>query len=117
MNRLSRLPAVLTYLVPVIGWLYVIFFQRKNSLAIFHLKQSIGLVLFLATTAASWVLIGWALAWIPYVAVLSIALFAIVLVAFIYGFVAWLLGLSNALSARMAPLPLFGEWASRLPIS
>jgi len=117
MNRSSRLPAVLTYLVPVIGWLYVMFFQRKNSLAIYHLKQSIGLVLFLVATTACWALIGWVMAWIPYVAVLSIALFAIVIIAYLYGCVAWILGLSNALRARPAPLPLFGEWASRLPIN
>jgi uncharacterized membrane protein len=117
MNRPPRLPAVLAYLVPVIGWIYVLFFHRKNSLAVYHLKQSIGLILFLVATASSWAVIGWVLAWIPYMAVLSMALFAIVLVAFIYGFVAWILGLSNALRARLAPLPLFGQWASRLPIS
>ena len=116
MSRPSRLPAVLAYLVPVIGWLYVLFFQRKNSLAVYHLKQSIGLVLFLVATTAGWAVIAWALAWIPYMAVLSIALFAIVIVAYLYGIVAWILGLSNALSARLAPLPLFGQWASRLPI-
>jgi uncharacterized membrane protein len=116
MNRPSRLPAVLAYLVPVIGWLYVIFFQRKNSLAIYHLKQSIGLVLFLIITSASWVAAGWLLAWIPYMVILSMALFAIVIVAYLYGIVAWILGLSNALNARMAPLPIFGQWADRLPI-
>jgi uncharacterized membrane protein len=107
---------VLTYLVPVIGWLYVIFFQRKNSLAIYHLKQSIGLVLFLIVTTTGWAAVGWVMAWIPYVAVLSIALFAIVIVAYLYVVVAWIQGMSNALKARLAPLPLFGEWASRLPI-
>ena len=117
MNRPSRLPAVLTYLIPVIGWLYVIFFHRKNSLAVYHLKQSIGLVLFLIVTTTGWAAVGWVMAWIPYLAVLSIALFAIVIVAYIYGGVAWILGLSNALRDRPVPLPLFGEWANRLPIS
>jgi uncharacterized membrane protein len=114
MNRLSRLPAVLAYLVPVIGWLYVLFFQRKNSLAEYHLKQSFGLVLFLVATTASWVLIGWILALIPYMVVLGMGLFAIVIVAYIYGFVAWIVGLSNALRGRQIPLPLFGQWANRL---
>jgi uncharacterized membrane protein len=107
---------VLAYLVPVIGWLYVLFFQRKNSLAIYHLRQSIGLAMFLVATTAGWAVVGWVLAWIPYMAVLSIALFAIVIAAYLYGIVAWILGLSNALSARQTPLPLFGQWASRLPI-
>ncbi|MGD0613644.1 MAG: hypothetical protein ABSB41_19275 [Anaerolineales bacterium] len=116
MNRPSRLPAVLAYLVPVIGWLYVLFFQRKNSLAVYHLRQSIGPVLFLVATTAGWVAVGWVLARIPYMAVRSIALFAIVIVAYLYGIVAWIMGLSNALSARQTSLPLFGQWASRLPI-
>ena len=116
MNRPSRIPAVLAYLVPVIGWLYVLFFQRKNPLAVYHLKQSIGLALFVVATTAGWVVVGWAVAWIPYMFVLSIALFGIVIAAYLYAVLVWILGLSNALSARLAPLPLFGQWASRLPI-
>jgi uncharacterized membrane protein len=107
---------VLAYLIPVIGWLYVFFFQRKNSLAVYHLRQSIGLFLFLIGTMVGWAVIAWVLAWIPYMAVVSIALFAIVMAAYLFGVVAWLLGLSNALSNRSAPLPLFGQWANRLPI-
>jgi hypothetical protein len=49
-------------------------------------------------------------------AVVSIALFAIVIAVYVFGIVAWMLGLINALSNRLAPLPLFGQWASRLPI-
>ena len=116
MNKSSRLPAVLNYLIPFIGWLYVIFFQRKNSAALYHLRQAIGLVLFLIGVTAGWVVVGWILAWIPYMAVLGIALFAIVIAAYFYGLVAWVLGLINALSDRQTPLPMFGQWAKRLPI-
>jgi uncharacterized membrane protein len=116
MNKSSRLPAVLAYLLPVIGWLYVFFFQRKNAFAVYHLRQSIGLVFFLIATAVSWIIVGWVLAWIPYAAVLSIALFAIVITAFIYGFIAWFMGMSHAFRELQIPLPLFGEWANRLPI-
>ena len=116
MRRSSRIPAVVAYLIPIIGWLYVLFFQRKNSLAVYHLKQSIGLVLFLVAITAGWAVIAWVLAWIPYMAVLGIALFAIVIAIYLYGLVAWILGLINALNGRLTPLPLFGQWASRLPI-
>ena len=116
MSRASRVPAALAYLVPVVGWLYVFFFQRKNILAIYHLRQSVGLVLFLIGTMVGWAVIAWLLAWIPYMAILSIALFAIVIAAYLFGVVAWILGLINALSNRLDPLPLFGQWASRLPI-
>ncbi|HVO72041.1 MAG TPA: hypothetical protein VMT24_18455 [Aggregatilineaceae bacterium] len=116
MSRPSRLPAVLAYLIPVIGWLYVFIFQRKNPLAVFHLKQAIGLFLFLVAALVAWGVIGWLLAWIPYMAVVSMALFTLVIAAYAYGILAWILGLINALSSRSAPLPLFGAWANRLPI-
>jgi uncharacterized membrane protein len=116
MSGPSRLPAVLAYLIPVVGWLYVFFFQRKNALAIYHLRQSIGLFLFLIGTMTGWAVIAWVLAFIPYMAVVSIALFAIVMAAYLFGLVAWIVGLTNALRNRLAPLPLFGQWASRLPI-
>ena len=116
MNMSSRLPAVLAYLLPVLGWLYVYFFQRKNPLALYHLRQAIGLVVFLIVTFMSWAVLAWLLAWIPYLDVLSIALFALVVGAYLFGIVAWLLGIYNAFCDRQSPLPLFGRWASRLPI-
>jgi uncharacterized membrane protein len=116
MNTSSRLPAVLAYLLPVLGWLYIFFFQRNNSLALYHLRQAIGLFVFLLATLLAWVVVGWLLAWIPYLDVLSIALFALVVGAYFYGIVVWLFGIYNALCARQSPLPAFGQWASRLPI-
>jgi uncharacterized membrane protein len=116
MNTSSRFPAVLAYLLPVLGWLYVFFYQRRNSLALYHLRQAIGLVLFLIVILMAWAVVGWLLAWIPYLDVLSIALFALVMSAYFYGAAAWLFGIYNALRNRESPLPLFGRWASRLPI-
>ncbi len=116
MSAPSRMPAVLAY-VPVLGWLFVFFAHRRNPLAVYHLKQSIGLVLFLITTSVGWAVVGWVLAWIPYLFIVSIALFALVIAAFIFGLVAWLLGVRNALSAQLTPLPLFGEWANHLAMN
>lgn len=115
MNQLSPLPAALAYL-PVLGWLYVFFLQRQNQLAVFHLRQSIGLFLFLLATLLVWAVVAWLLVWIPLMAVVSVALFTLVIAAYLYGFVAWLLGIFNALRSRQTPLPGFGGWASRLPI-
>ena len=115
MNGSSRLPAVLAYL-PIIGWLYVLFLQRKNSLAVFHLKQSITLFLFLVAALVIWAVAAWILAWIPYMVVVSAALFALVIAAYFYGVVAWVLGVINALRNQMDPLPGVGRWAERLPI-
>ena len=116
MSSPSRFPAIVAYLIPVIGWLYVFFFQRKNTLAMYHLRQSIGLFLFLVAVIVGWAVIAWVLAWIPYMGALSVALFTIVIAAYLFGIGAWVLGLINALSKRTVPLPGFGQWASRLPI-
>jgi uncharacterized membrane protein len=115
MNGNSRLPAVLAY-IPVIGWLYVLVFQRRNLLAMYHLRQSIGLVVFLIASIVCWAVIAWILAWIPYMAVVSIALFSIVIMSWLYGIAVWVMGLMNALRNRLSPLPVFGQWANRLPI-
>jgi uncharacterized membrane protein len=115
MSSSSRLPAVLAYL-PVIGWLVVLFFQRKNEFAMFHLKQSVGLFLFLVGALVVWAVIAWLLVWIPYLAVLGAALFTFVIAVYLFGFVVWIWGMINALRNQLTPLPGFGEWASRLPI-
>ena len=116
MNTSSRLTAVLAYVLPVLGWLYVLFFQRRNMLALYHLRQAIGLFVFLIVTLVAWAVVGWLLAWIPYLNILSIALFALVVGAYLFGIVAWLFGIYYALADRESPLPLFGRLASRLPI-
>lgn len=115
MSMSSRLSAAVAY-IPVIGWLYVLLVQRGDVLARFHLRQSVGLYLFLVAALAAWIIIGFLLALIPLMAVVSAALFTIVIAAFLYGLVALLMGLSNALRGRTNPLPVFGQRASRLPI-
>jgi hypothetical protein len=107
--------AVLAYL-PVIGWLYVYLFLRHNLLAVYHLRQSIGLFLFLISTLVAWAVIAWLVSWIPYMAFVSIALFTIVIAIYTFGVAVWILGLTNALRNRLIPSPLFGRWADRLPI-
>jgi uncharacterized membrane protein len=116
MTKNARIPAALVYLLPIIGWLYVGFFHRKNDLAIFHLRQSIGLCLFLVGVLIAWAVVATLIAFIPYMAVLSIALFTLVIAAYMVGFVVWLMGITHALNHRLIPLPFFGQYASRLPI-
>ncbi len=116
MSRPSRAPAVLAYLLPIIGWLYVLFFQRKNALAMYHLRQAVGLCLVLVLAFVGWAVITWVLAWIPLLDIVGVALFTVVITAYLYGVLAWIMGIVNALRCRIAPLPVFGRWASRLPI-
>ena len=116
MSKPSPFPAMIAY-IPIIGWLYVYFTQHKNEFALFHLRQSVALFLFLVAAFVIWAVIGYLIALIPYMAVFSVALFNIVIAFYIFGVVAWVSGILNALNNRSTTLPLFGQWANRLPIA
>lgn len=111
----ERIAAALAY-VPVIGWLFVLAFQRKNPLAVFHVRQSIGLVLFLIAALVIWGAIAFVLAWVPMLSAVGVALFTLVMAAWFYGVVALIIGVVNALNGKSNPLPGVGERANRLPI-
>ena len=115
MDSYSRFPAVFAY-VPVVGWLYALMLQRSNPLAVFHARQAIGLVLFIAAVFVAWIVVGWLLAWLPYGIIFSSAAFALVLGAFIFGAIALLVVLLNAARGRVAYLPIVGKLANRLPL-
>jgi uncharacterized membrane protein len=109
----SRLPAVVAY-VPAIGWAYVLLAEQHNPLAMFHVKQSIGLVIFLVAMLIGWAVITWVLAWIPYGFLVGNALFTVVIAAYVYGIIAWFIGIISALRGRAVLLPVFGAYANRL---
>lgn len=111
----STLPAFVAY-IPVIGWLYVILFKRQDEFAMFHLRQSIGLFIFLAVMLLGWALLTWIIAWIPYGMLLGVTLFTIVITAFIFGVIAWIMGMIYALQGRVVFLPVFGRMASRMQL-
>jgi uncharacterized membrane protein len=116
MSKPSPIPASIAY-IPIVGWVYVYFLQRKNPLAVFHLRQSVGLVLFLVATFVIWAVVAYLIALVPYMAVFSVGLFTIVIAFYIFGVVAWVMGIINALNNKSTPLPLLGQWANRLPIA
>ena len=115
MDTSQRISAAVAYL-PVVGWVYVYLAQRKNPLAVFHLRQSIGLILFLVIAFAVWMAASWVAGWIPYGVILISAMFTMVLTALVFGVVAWVMGVVNALNERMVLLPVFGRMANRMPL-
>lgn len=108
MDSSSRLAAAFAYL-PIVGWLAVWLTQRRNAFAMFHLRQAIGLIIFLIAVPASWAIITWLISWIPFGFLVGNALFALVIAAVVFGVVAWVVGIVNALRGRAAFLPLFGR--------
>ncbi len=113
METADRLSAFLSY-IPVIGWLYVILVKRQNSLSMFHLRQSIGLFIFLGAAFAAWAAVTWIISWIPFGFLVGMALFTMVITAYIFGIIAWVSGIIYALQGRMALLPLIGKMANSI---
>jgi len=111
----QRILAFLAYLLLVVGWIIVLLFGRRSRFAVYHMKQSIALVLFLLAVAAGWALFTWLSAWISFLFIIGVASFSLVMAAILFGLVAWIVGMGNALGAQMRPLPIVGAWAKRLP--
>jgi uncharacterized membrane protein len=116
MKTSDRLLALIAYLLPVLGWIFIGIFQRRNAFAMFHLRQAIGIFLALLIAFLAWVVVGWVVAWIPYGFVFSMALFSLVIVVVIAVAVAWIVGIVNALLLRKKFSPIIGRWADRLPL-
>jgi uncharacterized membrane protein len=111
----SRISAAITY-IPVIGWLYGLLLQRRNAYVRFHARQSLGVFLFMLIIFVGWAVLAWLLGWIPYGAIISTALFAIVVVAIVTALISWVNGILNAIQGRVALLPIFGKRANSLPL-
>ena len=115
MQKSNRTLAFLAYLLPVIGPLLVLLADRKNTFALYHAFQSLGLTLIAIVAPIVWAVCAWLLMWIPLAGgLLAAALFALVVAAYITLFIAWLAGMSNALRNELAPAPVFGGWGERL---
>ena len=110
-----QINAAIAY-IPIIGWIYVLLVANREEFGRFHLRQSIGLVLFLVAAFAGWAGIAWVIAWLPFGSTVSVTLFTMVIAAVGYGVIAWIIGIVNALRGEMNPLPIFGRWAhDKLP--
>ncbi len=117
MNSSSKLSAFVAYLLLIVGALFVLIFRRNDPFARFHARQSIVLTGVAVLAPLVWAVVGVILGQIPITgAILSIAAFAIVIIVYLFLIGLWLTGMSNALRAKGAALPVIGHWAERLPV-
>lgn len=115
MQTSKRINALVAYLLPVVGWVYLLIFRRKDDFVMFHLKQAIGNFILVIVVSLAWVVVAWGITWIPYGFLLGMALFSLVIVALAVAVVSWLMGMIYALRGRVAFLPIMGRMAQRLP--
>lgn len=117
MSKPGRNAAFLAYLLPIFGWLYVLLFRKKDEFAVYHAKQSMTLTMTAVGAPAAWAVVAWILSWLPLAGpIISVALFALVILAYIPLAVTWVIGMVYALQAKMKPVPVLGGWAERIPI-
>jgi uncharacterized membrane protein len=93
----SQLIAIVSYLA-FVGWViaFVLYQNDKSELAIFHLRQALGLHVL--------AVFGWILFWIPIIGWLA-AIFLVI---------CWLIGLINAAQGEAKPVPLIGDFFQNL---
>jgi uncharacterized membrane protein len=115
-SKQSKTLAFLAYLLSILGWLYVLLFQRRDRLAVYHAKQSLGLTLAALAAPVVWALGAWILSWIPLAGPLVAgAAFSLVILTYAFLGGAWITGMVYALQAKTKPLPLVGRWMERIP--
>jgi len=116
-NAPKRHIALIAYLVPIFGWLYVFLFQREDKFAVYHAKQSMILAVTAVAAPVVWAVVAWLLVWVPLVGpAIAAALFALVLLVYMFLVATWVVGMTYALRAKMKPVPVFGGWAERISI-
>ena len=112
----KRINAFIAYLLPILGWIYLLIFRRKDEFAMFHLKQAIGNFVLVIAVFAGWVVVLWGITWIPYGFLVGVALFSLVMGASAVAVISWLMGVINALRGQVAFLPIMGRTINRLPL-
>jgi len=111
----SKLSAFLTYLLLIIGWLFVFIFRRNDKFAMYHTKQSVILVIAAIVVPLAWATAGWIISWIPFIGfILTVAFFALVIAIELCFLIAWIVGMVYAWQGRAKPLPFVGLYTSRL---
>ena len=111
-NRL----AVLAYLIPVVGPIYLLFFTKRDNLfLVYHDRQQLALALTVVAMPVVWAVVAYPIAWIPTIGPLvSMALFSLVILTWVFAVVIWLIGLIQAVGNRLKPLPVVWQLSERL---
>lgn len=117
MSKPGRNVAFLAYLLPIVGWLYVLLFRKKDEFAVYHAKQSMMLTVTAVGAPAAWAIVAWIVSWLPLAGpIIAAALFALVMLAYTFLAATWIIGMVYALQAKMKPVPVVGGWAERIPV-
>ncbi|MFN2202089.1 MAG: hypothetical protein ACK2UO_12830 [Caldilineaceae bacterium] len=111
----NRSLAVLAYVIPIVGPALALLFDRKNVFALYHACQGLMVTMLAVFLPVLWLVVSWAIAWVPMAGpTLGAASFTIVVAAIVLAFALAVAGVVNVLGERMAPLFLVGRRGERL---
>jgi uncharacterized membrane protein len=116
MGTPNRYPAFFAYGLPLVGCLYVFLLRREDEFALYHAKQAAVILLTALVTPIIWGGVAWLLSWLPFGFLLGVALFTLVIAAYLFLVGLWLLGMLYVSQSQTKPLPLIGQWAKWIPI-
>jgi len=112
-NRNDHL-AILAYVIPIAGPIYLMLARRENAYIQYHARQMLALTLALIALPMAWVVIAWPISWVPIAgACVAAALFALVMVGFLFGVGIWIAGLLQVVRGSLKPLPLVWRLSER----
>ncbi|MCP4395888.1 MAG: hypothetical protein GY801_01060 [bacterium] len=115
-NSQEKYVAFLAYLLSLFGAIYVLFFRpKKEQFALYHARQSLGIQVIALALLLAWFVVMWILTWIPYIGfIFGIALFSLVIAAYIVLAISCIQGMVNALQLKKQPVPVVGVYAAQL---
>jgi uncharacterized membrane protein len=104
--------AILAYLLVGIIWYFADENMKKSSLAKYHTKQALVLLIVDIVLVVAASILGMILVWIPIIGFVFMSLiwFAVSIGIFIL----WVLGIINAVNAVEKPLPVIGHFSDKL---
>lgn len=106
-KRNDALFAVLAYVVPILGPLYVLLARKVRPEAVPHPLQALVLHLSVPVLPLLWAVVAWTISWIPLGGPLvGASLFALVILAYIFAAVCWVIGVVHAIQGKPVLLPL-----------
>ena len=115
MAKPNRILAWLAYMIPFFRPLLVFLIARKNAFVLYHACQALAVQLLVVLVPLAWVVSALAVAWIPIAGpVIAAGLFALVIAAYGALLVAWMGGMAHVARQQLLPVPLFGDWGTRL---
>ena len=114
MSSARRGWAIVAYLAFPVGPLAVLIFHKQEDYIRMGARQAVWIALAALGVLVVWAAGGWVISMVPYYGfILAVALFAMVIGAYLFLFVLWAIGLANLARTETRPIPVVGSFVER----